>query len=56
MCHHISTAISEIVVGTIAQPIIGAAIDSAVLGTDDSCNEFFSTLRAIFLLCEDTQI
>lgn len=32
----ISTALSEIVVGTIAQLIIGAAVGSAVLGTDES--------------------
>lgn len=32
----ISTALSEIVVGTIAQLIIGAAVGSAVLGTDKS--------------------
>ncbi len=31
----ISTALSEIVVGTIAQLIIGAVIGSAVLGTDE---------------------
>jgi len=31
----ISTALSEIVVGTIAQLIIGATIGSAVLGTDE---------------------
>ncbi len=32
----ISTALSEIAVGTIAQLIIGAAVGSAVLGTDKS--------------------
>jgi len=32
----IATALSEIVVGTIAQLIIGAIIGSAVLGTDQS--------------------
>ncbi len=35
----ISTALSEIVVGTIAQLIIGAAIGSAVLGTDESLGQ-----------------
>jgi glutathione-regulated potassium-efflux system ancillary protein KefC len=32
----ISTALSEIVVGTIAQLIIGAVVGAAVLGTDES--------------------
>ena len=32
----ISSALSEIVVGTITQLIIGAAVGSAVLGTDES--------------------
>ena len=33
----IATALSEIVVGTVAQLVIGAALGSAVLGTDESC-------------------
>jgi glutathione-regulated potassium-efflux system ancillary protein KefC len=45
----ISTALSEIVVGTIAQLIIGAAIGSAVLGTDESWVKFLSGLGAIVL-------
>jgi Kef-type K+ transport system membrane component KefB len=45
----ISTALSEIVVGTIAQLIIGAAIGSAVLGTDESWIKFLSGLGAIVL-------
>src|SRR6202045_515033 len=45
----ISTALSEIVVGTIAQLIIGAAIGSAVLGTDKSWVKFLSGLGAIVL-------
>jgi glutathione-regulated potassium-efflux system ancillary protein KefC len=45
----ISTALSEIVVGTIAQLIIGAAIGSAVLGTDESWIKFLSGIGAIVL-------
>jgi hypothetical protein len=32
----VSTALSEIVVGTIAQLVIGAMVGQAVLGTDES--------------------
>jgi Kef-type K+ transport system membrane component KefB len=45
----VSTALSEIVVGTIAQLVIGAAIGSAVLGTDESWVKFLSGLGAIVL-------
>jgi Kef-type K+ transport system membrane component KefB len=45
----ISSALSEIVVGTIAQLIIGAAIGSAVLGTDESWVNFLSGIGAIVL-------
>src|SRR5919108_2513667 len=45
----ISTALSEIVVGTIAQLVIGALIGSAVLGTDESWIKFLSGLGAIVL-------
>lgn len=45
----ISTALSEIVVGTVAQLIIGAAIGAAVLGTDESWIKFLSGLGAIVL-------
>src|SRR6266702_3775804 len=45
----ISTALSEIVVGTIAQLIIGAAIGSAVLGTSESWVQFLSGIGAIVL-------
>jgi glutathione-regulated potassium-efflux system ancillary protein KefC len=45
----ISSALSEIVVGTIAQLIIGAAVGSAVLGTDESWIKFLSGLGAIVL-------
>src|ERR1700686_2046452 len=45
----ISTALSEIVVGTIAQLIIGAAIGSAVLGTEESWIKFLSGIGAIIL-------
>jgi glutathione-regulated potassium-efflux system ancillary protein KefC len=45
----ISTALSEIVVGTIAQLIIGAVVGSAVLGTDESWMKFLSGIGAIVL-------
>jgi glutathione-regulated potassium-efflux system ancillary protein KefC len=45
----ISTALSEIVVGTIAQLIIGAAIGSAILGTDETWIKFLAGLGAIVL-------
>jgi len=45
----VSTALSEIVVGTVAQLVIGAVIGSAVLGTDESWIKFLSGLGAIVL-------
>ena len=45
----ISTALSEIVVGNLAQLIIGAAIGSAILGTDETWIKFLSGLGAIVL-------
>lgn len=45
----ISTALSEIVVGTIAQLIIGAMIGSAILSTDESWIKFLSGVGAIVL-------
>lgn len=45
----ISTALSEIVVGTVAQLIIGAAIGATVLGTDESWIKFLSGIGAIVL-------
>src|SRR6202140_2474750 len=45
----ISTALSEIVVGTIAQLIIGAVVGSALLGTDESWVKFLSGIGAIVL-------
>src|SRR6266581_5316865 len=42
-------ALSEIVVGTIAQLIIGAVIGSALLGTDESWVKFLSGIGAIVL-------
>ena len=45
----VSTALSEIVVGTIAQLIIGALVGSAVLGTDESWIRFLSGTGAIVL-------
>ncbi|MGZ3294366.1 MAG: cation:proton antiporter [Xanthobacteraceae bacterium] len=45
----ISTALSEIVVGTIAQLIIGAAVGAGVLATDESWIKFLSGIGAIVL-------
>ena len=45
----VSTALSEIMVGTVAQLIFGAAIGSAVLGTDESWIKFLSGVGAIVL-------
>jgi len=45
----VSTALSEIVVGTIAQLIIGVVIGSAVLGTDEPWVKFLSGIGAIVL-------
>jgi glutathione-regulated potassium-efflux system ancillary protein KefC len=45
----VSTALSEIIVGMIAQLIIGAAIGSTVLGTDESWIKFLSGIGAIVL-------
>jgi Kef-type K+ transport system membrane component KefB len=45
----ISTALSEIVVGTIAQLVIGAIVGAAVLGTDESWVKFLSGIGAIVL-------
>jgi glutathione-regulated potassium-efflux system ancillary protein KefC len=38
----ISTALSEIVVGTIAQLVIGAVVGASLLGTDESWIKFLS--------------
>jgi Kef-type K+ transport system membrane component KefB len=45
----VSTALSEIVVGIVAQLILGAAIGSAVLGADESWIKFLSGIGAIVL-------
>jgi glutathione-regulated potassium-efflux system ancillary protein KefC len=45
----VSTALSEIVVGTVAQLIFGAAIGSPLLGTDESWIKFLSGVGAIVL-------
>jgi len=45
----VSTALSEIVVGTVAQLIIGAIVGSAVLGTDESWINILSGIGAIVL-------
>ena len=45
----ISSALSEIVVGTIAQLMIGAAVGSSLLGTDESWIKFLSGIGAIVL-------
>jgi hypothetical protein len=43
----VATALSEIVVGTIAQLVIGAILGSAVLGTDQTWIKFLSGTGAI---------
>jgi Kef-type K+ transport system membrane component KefB len=45
----IATALSEIVVGTIAQLVIGALIGAALLGTDETWIKFLSGTGAILL-------
>jgi Kef-type K+ transport system membrane component KefB len=45
----VATALSEIVVGTVAQLIIGAAISSSVLGADESWIKFLAGTGAIIL-------
>ncbi len=45
----VSTALSEIIVGTVAQLIIGAVIGAAVLGTDETWVKFLSGAGAIVL-------
>ncbi|HEX7272558.1 MAG TPA: cation:proton antiporter [Casimicrobiaceae bacterium] len=45
----IATAMSEIVVGTVAQLLIGASLGSAVLGTDQSWIKFLAGTGAILL-------
>src|SRR5215813_5145118 len=45
----ISTALSVIVVGTVAQLVFGAAIGSAILGTDESWVKFLAGIGAIVL-------
>jgi glutathione-regulated potassium-efflux system ancillary protein KefC len=45
----ISTALSEIVVGTVAQLIVGAAVGASVLGTDESWVKFLAGIAAIVL-------
>jgi len=45
----IATALSEIVVGTIAQLVIGAVLGSAMLGTDQTWVKFLSGTGAILL-------
>lgn len=45
----VATALSEIVVGIVAQLVIGALVGSAVLGTDESWIKFLSGTGAIVL-------
>jgi glutathione-regulated potassium-efflux system ancillary protein KefC len=45
----IATALSEIVVGTIAQLVIGALVGAAILGTDETWVKFVSGTGAIVL-------
>ena len=45
----IATAMSEIIVGTVAQLIIGAAIGASALGTDQSWIRFLASIGAVIL-------
>ncbi|MEO7149772.1 MAG: cation:proton antiporter [Rhodanobacteraceae bacterium] len=45
----VATALSEIVVGTVAQLIIGAAIGAHFLGVDDGWIKFLSSIGAVLL-------
>src|SRR5712691_5993269 len=45
----IATAMSEIIVGTVAQLIIGAALGAAALGTDQSWIKFLAGTGAVVL-------
>lgn len=45
----VATAMSEIIVGTVAQLIIGAAIGAAALGTDQSWIKFLASTGAVVL-------
>jgi len=44
-----ATAMSEIIVGTVAQLIIGAALGAAALGTDQSWVKFLASIGAMIL-------
>ena len=44
-----ATAMSEIIVGTVAQLIIGAALGAAALGTDQSWVKFLASIGAVIL-------
>jgi Kef-type K+ transport system membrane component KefB len=45
----VATALSEIVVGTVAQLLIGAVVGTALLGTTESWITFLSATGAVFL-------
>jgi len=45
----IATAMSEIIVGTVAQVVIGAAIGASALGTDQSWIKFLASVGAVLL-------
>ena len=45
----IATAMSEIIVGTVAQLVIGAALGTAFLGTDQGWIKFLSSIGAVLL-------
>ena len=45
----IATAMSEIIVGTVAQLLIGAALGTAFLGTDQGWIKFLSSIGAVLL-------
>ena len=45
----IATAMSEIIVGTVAQLVIGAALGATFLGTDQGWIKFLSSIGAVLL-------
>jgi glutathione-regulated potassium-efflux system ancillary protein KefC len=45
----VATALSEIVVGTVAQLLIGVVVGTALLGTTESWITFLSATGAVFL-------
>ena len=46
----VATALSEIVIGTLAQLVIGAALGAHFLGTDDGWIKFLASIGAVLLM------